>query len=343
MPWGENMGVRLALIGCGAAANKYYLPVLKDNPEICRDLYLVDRDIDTARKAADSVGAVHCFNDFRKAIGNVDGAIVAVPHHLHYSIATEFLRAKCHVLCEKPLAEKASEVSEMAAEALRHGVQLCVHNRRRLFPSFVAVKNLMAEKRIGEPISINYLEAGKFGWESRTDFYINPLVSDKGVLLDLGAHVMDLVCWWLDAKPELIRCEDDSYGGPESLVHVKARERDCSIQIVLNRLINLESRFVIRCTGGQIEGTLADWRGVSVIDNAGRIQRVESGSGFKTHDDMARRVVENFLQVVRGFEAPLVPGREVIRSIEFIEECYRQRRRLPMPWDERFSGVENAK
>ena len=336
------MGVRLALIGCGAAANKYYLPVLKENPEICRDLYLVDRDIDTARKAAESVGAVHCADDFRRAIGNVDGAIVAVPHHLHYSIATEFLRAKCHVLCEKPLAEKASEASEMAAEAQRHGVKLCVHNRRRIFPSFAAVKNLMVEKRVGEPVSISYLEAGKFGWESRTNFYINPLASDKGVLLDLGAHVMDLVCWWLDAKPELILCEDDSYGGPESLVHVKARERDCSIQIVLNRLINLESRFVIRGTGGQIEGTLADWRGVTVKDNIGRVQRVEPGSGFKTHDDMVRRIVENFLQVVGGIETPLVEGQDVIRSIEFIEECYRQRRRLPMPWDERFTGVANA-
>ena len=336
------MGVRLALVGCGAAANKYYLPVLRDNPEICRDLYLVDSDINTARLAAESLGAGHCVEDFRKAIGNVDGAIVAVPPHLHHSVATWFLRAKCHVLCEKPLADRASEASEMVAEAQRNGVQLCVHNRRRIFPSSVAVKKLIAEKRIGVPLSINYLEAGKFGWESRTDSFISSQSSDKGVLLDLGSHVMDLVCWWLDAKPELILCEDDSYGGPESLVHVKAKERDCSIQVVLNRLINIDSRFVIRCTGGHIEGTLSDWTGVSVQDNAGRVQRVESRSEFKTHDDMARRIVENFIQVVGGFETPLVPGREVVRSIEFIEECYRHRRRLPMPWDERLCGVENG-
>jgi len=48
--------------------------------------------------------------------------------------------------------------------------------------------------------------------------------------------------------------------------------------------------------------------------------------------DIAPRIMENFLAMIGGEEAPLIPGREVVPSIALIEECYARRRRFPLPW-----------
>ena len=45
-------------------------------------------------------------------------------------------------------------------------------------------------------------------------------------------------------------------------------------------------------------------------------------------------IMENFLAVIAGDEAPLVAGRDVVPSIGLIEECYARRRRFPMPWQD---------
>ena len=37
----------------------------------------------------------------------------------------------------------------------------------------------------------------------------------RGVLLDIGVHVLDVVCWWLGEAPRVLSASMDGYGGPE--------------------------------------------------------------------------------------------------------------------------------
>ena len=43
-------------------------------------------------------------SDFRKVLGEVEAAVIAVPTNLHYEVARAFLERGLHVLVEKPLA-----------------------------------------------------------------------------------------------------------------------------------------------------------------------------------------------------------------------------------------------
>src|SRR5512136_2285613 len=97
--------MKIAIIGCGAAAKRYYVPALKKYPDVVRGLYLIDKDPDQAKALAREFGGGAVVTDHREVIGKVDGAIIIVPHFYHHAIALDLLKAGTHVLCEKPLAE----------------------------------------------------------------------------------------------------------------------------------------------------------------------------------------------------------------------------------------------
>jgi len=324
--------IKIGIIGCGAAAKRYYVSAFKRYPHLVKNLHLVDKNTRQAEELARELGGGEIFNDHGDVVEKVDGAIVAVPHFLHYQIAIDFLNAGVSVLCEKPLAESAQEVREMNEAAARNNATLCVNNTRRMFPSFQMVRDIIAEGQIGQLKTIKYYEGNTFAWPSSTGFYVDPRVSSKGVLLDLGPHVLDTVCWWLGAKPELIEYKDDSFGGPESVARIKALANGCSIEIFLNRLVDLDNRFEIVGELGTIEGKIFDWHNISVIFNSGETQQKKSKKMFKTYPEFIRPVIDNFIGVIAGTEKPLVSGNDVEASIQFIEGCYANRSRFQLPW-----------
>lgn len=325
----KNM--KIALIGCGAAAKRYYLPALKKFPSVSENLYLVDKNPDLAADLSRELGGGHITADYHDIIGKVQGAIIVVPHFLHYSVAMDFLNAGVHVLCEKPLAESAHEVHSMNKAAEEHGVALCVNNTRRMFPSFRAVKETLCSGRIGRLKSLTFVEGNTFEWQSQTGFYVDPRISSKGVLFDVGAHVLDLVCWWLGKKPGLIRYQDDSFGGPESVASIEAESEGCSVNVLLNRLNVLDNRFCLVGESGTIEGQLFEWQNVEIKLPSGKTVREKTGPVVKTYPEFVVPVVGNFLNVVQGKEKPLISGCDVQDSIALIDECYENRTRFHMP------------
>ena len=331
--------VRLALIGCGAAARSYYLPVFQGLPNVARGLYLVDKDIGRARELAGMLGSSNYAERHEEILGEVQGVIIAAPHFLHYPIALDCLKRRLHVLCEKPLADAASHAVELIDEAEKQGVTLSVNNTWRMFPAFREICRLVSEGCLGKLREINIIEGQKFDWESYTNFYVNPQLSAKGALLDVGAHFLDLVCWWAGGKPQLVSCEDDSFGGPESVVRIKARKGDCGIELKLNRLVDVDSSIAVAGERGRIECHATDWKLFTYTPKGGRPETRRIATPIRMYWEFVEQLVRNFVNVVSRKEAPLVPVRDVLASILFLEECYHRRSRLPMPWYEKLESL----
>ena len=87
---------------------------------------------------------------------------------------------------------------------------------------------------------------------------------------------------------------------------------------------------------GTITGSILDWESVELTSRSGRrkVIPLKGGGGIRSVADLGPTIMNNFLAVVAGEEAPLIPGRDVVPSIALIEECYARRRRLPMPWQD---------
>ncbi|MDX9981640.1 MAG: NAD-dependent epimerase/dehydratase family protein [Lentisphaeria bacterium] len=321
------------MIGCGAAAQRYYVPALRRHAPQLSALFLVDRQIDLARNLAAEVGAGEPAADVSEVLEKIDGAVIVLPNHLHYGVARELLDAGKHVLCEKPLAESGAEADDLVQRAGRQGVGLCVNNTRRMYPSFQKIRELIREGALGRLTAIRYVEGNEFGWNSETGFSVNPAISAKGVLNDIGPHVLDTICWWIGARPALAAYRDDSFGGPESVAWAHLQADGCSIEVFLNRLVELESGFRIEGEKGWIAGGQYDWKKVRLQRTGGASQDFALQCPARTYPEFVLPIFENFLEVIQGRAEALIPGAAVADSIHLIDECYRRRERLDQPWN----------
>lgn len=323
---------RIGLIGCGAIAENFHLPALSRYAEILSSLTLVDPDLERANALASRFGVGSTCGDYKELLGEVDGVIVAVPHHLHLPISLECLRAGVTVLCEKPLAETPDGVLEIVNAAEESGVAVLVNQTRRFFPSHQKVKEIIDSEELGSLRRITYTMGEPFEWPAATGSYFGSRGSCKGVLLDTGAHIIDLVCWWLGGKTELVDYHDDSLGGTEAVAHVDLRAGDCTASIRLSWLSKLENRYRIEGEKGWIEGGAYDWGSIEIGDSSGRSRNLRTSATRQSFEDFSARLIGNFLDVVKGVAEPLVPAREVLDSISLIDACYSSRKRFDMPW-----------
>ncbi len=108
---------RLAIIGCGAAAQEFCLPALARFPNYRSSIVAVDCSVSRAESVANQYGLQHRCADYQSLPIEVDAAIVTTPHHLHAEQAIHFLRQGKPVFVEKPLGVSAAEVTQMIAAA----------------------------------------------------------------------------------------------------------------------------------------------------------------------------------------------------------------------------------
>ncbi|MHA1381557.1 MAG: Gfo/Idh/MocA family protein [Candidatus Helarchaeota archaeon] len=326
--------MRIIIIGCGAITESFYLPSIKKFPDILKSLILIDKDEPRLNLLSENYNISDCDIDYKKYIDQVDGVIVAVPNNLHYKISMDFLSKGVHVLCEKPLAESYEEAEDMVKTAENNGVALCVNNTRRLFPSYIKVKELIDNKVIGELEKIQYFEGGKFSWPTSSGFYFNNKGSPKGILLDRGAHVLDLICWWLSAKPDIESSQNDSFGGTEAVVDIKFKYENCYGELKLSWLNKLKNIFFLQGTKGKIQGDIYNWRKLSLYRNNGLNEEIILKTDVRYFSDFGDKIVKNFVNVINGIEEPLVPGDHILNSIRFFDESYKNAKRFKMPWYE---------
>lgn len=321
----------IALIGCGAIAEAFYIPAFTKRPELLESLILVDRDLDRAEAVRARIGAARAVDDYRDVLSEVSGAIVATPHHLHHPITMDFVRHGVHVLCEKPLAQTGAEVDEIAAAAAEHEVQVGVNHTRRLFTSFQEVQRLTASGAIGELREVDYVVGEPFGWPAETNTYFGAAVGGRGVLFDTGAHIVDLVCWFMGGEPELVRYEDDSRGGTEAVAKLTVRRGDATGKIHLSWLSKLRNTYRVVGTEGSLEGRIYEWSSYTHRDENGRARTVRTDKTREfTH--FADKLLANFTAVIEGRESPIVTPGDARTGVALIDACYQNRGTIDAPW-----------
>ena len=120
----------------------------------------------------------------------IDAVYVATPASRHADDALLFLGAGKHVLCEKPFTLNAAQTSEVVRTAREQGRFVMEAMWSRFLPAYVALRDLLDEGRIGEPLLVE----ADFGWRSPvvpTDRHYD-LEQGGGALLDLGVYPVQL-------------------------------------------------------------------------------------------------------------------------------------------------------
>ncbi len=328
------------MIGCGAIAERYHLPGLAKVPGVIPNVVLVDRSAERTQAMASLFGITREASDVAEVLSDIDGAIVAVPPALHYPICMQLLTRGIPVLCEKPLAESPAEAREMVEAAKQHQVALAVNHTRRLLPAYAEIKRLLDSQAIGDIVEIRWEEGCEFSWPAATAFQFRS--GAKGLLLDTGIHSLDLICWWLGQKPELLSCQTDSYGGPEALAEVELQAGECQVHVKLSWLSRLANRYSIVGERGTISGELDYYDRLTMTTPHGPRKERHLRAVEKSYNDFGCRILANFIDGIAGRAAPLIPAESVLPALEVMDECYEAATRLEMPWVEIEEGVCDA-
>jgi predicted dehydrogenase len=324
--------LRVALVGCGAIAERYHLPALARHGASLTQVVLIDPDVARARTLAATLPGALVAERCEQIWDDIDAAIIATPPWLHYQIAMPLLARGIHVLCEKPLAGSAADARAMIEQADRSNAQLCVNHTRRAFPALRCVKELLDAGVIGERLEVEHTEGARFAWPSASGWHFARSNGDRGVLFDQGAHVLDTICWWLGEKPAVVSCSTDSFGGPEGVASLVLELGACTVKVRLSWLSRLPNTYRIVGTRGVIDGAIFDWRRLTITSDSGRRRQLKVSSDRGDYLAFGNLIVDNFLDVISGRAAPLIHAAAVLPSIELIEECYRCASRMPMPW-----------
>jgi predicted dehydrogenase len=147
------------------------------------------------RRAPFEAQGVRGYRDAGELIAGAEVGTVCLclPHHLHFPVAREAIRAGQHVLVEKPLTTSLEEGQQLVDAAAAAGVALGVSHNQVFYAAHAEAKRLIEGGAIGRPVLIR-LRLGlgpQFGgWRDSPDLAGGGLLADAGVhRLYLALHL----------------------------------------------------------------------------------------------------------------------------------------------------------
>jgi glucose-fructose oxidoreductase len=139
------------VVGLGHIAQVAVLPAFRNaaNSEL---FALVSGDSDKLEKVGKKYALEHLYSyqDYSRALSNVDAVYLALPNHLHREYAVRAAAAGVHVLCEKPMAVTAEECQTMIEAARQNHVKLMIAYRLHLEAGNLEAIRLARSGRLGE-------------------------------------------------------------------------------------------------------------------------------------------------------------------------------------------------
>ncbi len=194
--------VRILILGTGNMA-RAHVTAFQQIPGV-EVVAGVDRRSDVLSGFCSEFGIPHQFADLKQAIawGEFDAVTNVTPDAAHHPTTLPLLEAGKHVLCEKPLATNARDAAEMADLARARGLVGMVNLTYRNVAVLQKAARLVSEGAIGalRHFEASYLQSwltqaawGEWRTESQWLWRLSTAHGSKGVLGDVGIHILDFV------------------------------------------------------------------------------------------------------------------------------------------------------
>ncbi len=198
------------LAGCGGMSRTWLQAAAAQ--EGLSVVALVDLVPEVARERAAQFGleGAGCYSSLGEALMAHQADVVfdcTVPP-AHHAVTLEALRAGCHVLGEKPMADSMEHAREMVAAAREADRIYAVIQNRRYRAPIRRVRQALAAGLVGKVHTVNadfYLGAHFGGFRAAMDHVL---------LLDMAIHSFDQARFLADARAEAVYCHE--YNPPGS-------------------------------------------------------------------------------------------------------------------------------
>ena len=205
----KSKKVRVGIVGTGIG-HAHWSGYIKD-PDV-EVVGIVDIDEKRAKRIAEEWKVPNAFTNHRDLLEmkDLDAVSVCTPNAFHAPIAIEALKARKHVICEKPMAATLAQAEELAIEAKKSDKIFMMAFNNRYRGDTQLLKKYIESGDLGD---VYY---GKTGWVRRHGapgaggWFTTKELSGGGPMIDLGVHALDLT-WWLMGKPKPVEVAGTSF------------------------------------------------------------------------------------------------------------------------------------
>jgi scyllo-inositol 2-dehydrogenase (NADP+) len=179
--------IGVGLIGYGLGGAAFHAPLIQAEPRLAL------RAVVTSR-----AGQVQRDHPRVRVVGSaaellddpaVELVVVAAPNAVHFELAAAALRARRHVVVDKPFTLSVADADQLIALAEAAGRRLSVFHNRRWDADFLTVRRCLESGQLGRVSSMlsrydRFRPVPKGSWKEQD-------VPGSGILWDLGPHLVD--------------------------------------------------------------------------------------------------------------------------------------------------------
>jgi len=339
----------LAIVGCGAVVEQLYRrPLQALEARHCgRVVALVDPDPARTAALGRHFRSARAFSSLAEALAARSPSLVIVtsPPGLHAAHAVAAFEAGSHVLCEKPMAIRVEDAELMVAAARAAQRILAVGMTRRMYPSLVDARALIAAGVLGDDVRFVYREGHVYDWPVSTDAVFRRASAGGGVLMDYGSHVLDMLSVLFGAM-NVVAYADDGHGdGVEANCQIALDGRDVSGMVQLSWNQPLVTGLGVTGTAGEL---VLDPRRIDELrwrPHAGEARRRvsdatwpsdlelngRSGTPRNHHECIYYQLVQVLRAIMHG-EAVPADGEQGLALTRSIDACYLRATLLRLSW-----------
>ena len=313
--------VRLAIIGAGGIAQTKYLPAIMRLRTMWEpvEVVAISRRNEQQGKKVAKLYRCRWYSDSQKMLKEeeLDGILITGPDELHAEYAMMCLDANLHVLVEKPMTRSLVDAKKLCEYADKKGLVLMTVANKRYSPPYLRAKQFVDQGPVTSPA----LFCGKFN-----------LSLNHGSLLESGTiHIFDLSRYFMGDVAQI------------NAVGVKKYNKHVLNYPIDNLALTLEfsSGSVGTLNTSSTALRFKPWERVEIYGNkswlvvddqnelilydseegpAKSFKMVITNSGFIFDEEFGGFVglIENFLEVIRGNEKPLVTGWDGYHAYELV-------------------------
>ena len=126
----------------------------------------------------------------------IDAIIIATPPEPRYELALQAIKARKHLLLEKPTCLNSDQVIKLQRLSVARNLKVAVDYEYRAVPLFMQAKRIINEQKLYEPyfVKLDWLMSSRANPDRQWNWYSDSSLGG-GVLGALGTHAFDIIHW----------------------------------------------------------------------------------------------------------------------------------------------------
>jgi predicted dehydrogenase len=321
----ESLMLRFGILSTAKIAREAVMPAIQD-AENCVVTAVASRDLAKARALADRFSVPHAFGSYDEMLQSdtIDAVYIPLPTSQHVEWSLKAVEAGKHVLVEKPLALKASEIEALIEARDRKKVLVAEAFMITYAPVWLKVRELLSEGAIGELKQVQ----GAFSYFNRDPSNMRNIPElGGGALPDIGVYPTIATRFATAREPQRVQAsvERDPEFGTDIYSSVKADFGSFELTFYVATQMASRQLMVFHGTEGFIEVKSpfnADRWGAEELELTNQKHNVSQVFRFPDSRQY-RRQAEAFAGAALGQAAEVVTLENSLLNQRFIDAIYR--------------------